>query len=90
MERQYSERKVITMSKERKSNLHTDEVFGCRKINPKWCQTCRFSKGKPPFEDAPEKAYCIIYSRDEGEEKPPEVYYDGEKCEYYHKDPEKH
>lgn len=78
------------MSKERKSNLHTDEVFGCGKINPKFCQTCRFSRGKPPFEDAPEKAYCMIYSRDEGETKPPEVYYDGAECEFYHKDTEKH
>lgn len=66
-----------------------EERIGCRGINPKYCKTCVFSKGAPPFEDGPEKAYCLIYSRDEGEAKPPEVYYDGEECEYYEPDPDK-
>ena len=74
------------MAKEKKSNLQTDEGFGCKPINPKKCRKCRFSRGNPPFEDSPEKSYCMIYSRDSGEQKPPEVYYDGGDCEYYEKD----
>lgn len=62
------------------------EIFGCKKINPRACKTCRFARGAPPFEDAPEKAYCMIYSRDEGEAKPDEVYYEGADCEYYEQD----
>lgn len=72
------------MSKE-KSNLHTEEIWGCNKINPRMCKTCRFSHGEPPFEDSPMKSNCMIYSRDSGEEKPPEVYFDGGECEYYEK-----
>ena len=74
------------MKNERKSNLQNVEGFGCKPINPKMCKTCRFSRGKPPFEDAPEKKYCMIFSRDEGEQKPPEVYFDGEDCDFYKKD----
>lgn len=73
------------MKGEKKSNLQTPEGFGCRKINPKMCRSCRFSHGDPPFEDAPEKSYCMIYSRDSGEQKPPDVYYEGAECEYYKK-----
>lgn len=62
-----------------------DEVLGCRDINPKWCQTCMFAHGKPPFEDLPDKAHCMIYSENSGEMKPDEVYYDGEECEFYEK-----
>lgn len=69
-----------------KSNLQTPDGFGCKPINPKWCKTCRFSKGEPPFEDTPEKSNCMIYSHEDGEEKPPEVYFDGGECEYYEKD----
>jgi hypothetical protein len=71
---------------EKKYEESKAEVIGCRGINPRYCRTCRFSRGEPPFEDAPEKAYCMIFSRDEGEAKPPEVYYDGEECEFYEKD----
>lgn len=71
------------MANERQNNLHQPEIFGCRPINPKHCKTCLFSQGKPPFEDGPEKIYCRIYSRDEGEQKPPEVYYEGAECEYH-------
>lgn len=70
---------------QKESNLHQNEGWGCKPINPKMCKTCRFSQGEPPFEDAPEKSYCMIYSHDEGERKPPEVYYDGGDCEYYAK-----
>ena len=59
------------------------EVFGCRGINPAYCRTCIFSRGAPPFADGPEKAYCDIYDRETTNGKPPEVYYDGEECEFY-------
>lgn len=62
-----------------------NEVWGCRRINPQWCQTCMFAHGKPPFEDLPNKAYCMIYSKDDSNGKPPEVYYDGEECDFYEK-----
>ena len=63
-----------------------DAPLGCTQPNPVWCRTCLFSHGEPPFEDLPEKAYCKIYSKDEGEGKPPEVYFDGEECEFYEKE----
>lgn len=74
------------MANERQSNLQQPETFGCRKINPAFCRSCRFAKGQPPFEDGPEKAHCLIYSREEGEQKPEDVYYDGARCDYYEKD----
>lgn len=58
-------------------------AFGVRGRNPRACRSCRFSHGDPPFEDSPEKAYCRIYSRDEGEQKPPEIYYDGKDCPHW-------
>lgn len=58
---------------------------GCRGINPVYCKTCMFSRGVPPFADAPEKAYCMIYERDKTSGKPPDVYYEGAECEYYEK-----
>lgn len=63
----------------------TDDDMKKVKINPKRCETCRFSHGAPPFEDSPYKRYCMIYSHAEGEEKPSEVYIEGRDCEYYSK-----
>ena len=77
------------MARQEKSNLQQNEVGGYKPINPKKCKTCRFSHGDPPFEDAPEKIHCMIFSREEGEQKPPEVYYEGADCEYYEKDTRK-
>ena len=59
------------------------ELWGCKGINPKYCKTCIFSHGKPPFEDLPTKAYCAIYKRGETNGKPAAVYYDGAECEFY-------
>lgn len=66
----------------------SQELWGVSKINPKYCKTCKFSKGAPPFADAPEKSYCIIFSRENGMQKPKSVYYDGAECSYYAKDAE--
>ena len=79
----HPERRALYLKKMRDSD---NAGAGCNKVNPKKCMTCRFSRGEPPFEDSPMKAYCMIYSKDEGEAKPPEVYYDGGDCEYYKKD----
>ena len=72
---------------EGKSNLEQPFYPGCKKINPKYCKTCWFSHGEPPFEDRPEKVYCEVYSRKKGVQKPSAVYYDGAECPAYHKDP---
>ena len=61
--------------RQKESNLQQNEIGGFKKANPKWCKSCRFSHGEPPFEDKPEKSYCMIYSRESGEQKPAEVYY---------------
>lgn len=70
----------------KKSNLEQAEMFACKEINPKQCKTCVFSHGAPPFEDLPTKAYCVIYSRENGLRKPDSVYFNGGACEYYQKD----
>lgn len=82
-------RKIFEKHPERKE-LYKQKIldsehatFGCKKINPKFCKMCIFSKGDPPFEDRPEKAYCMIYSREQGVGKPYDVYYEGGLCEFY-------
>lgn len=52
-------------------------------INPISCKSCWFSQGNPPFEDSPEKPYCVMYSKEDGQRKPHDVYYEGKDCEYY-------
>ncbi len=58
-------------------------VWGCNTINPKYCETCIFAHGEPPFADLPKKAYCLIYRKEDNRHKPDHVYYDGGLCEYY-------
>ena len=83
---EHPERKELYLQKMKEAE---NESWGCGSINPKFCQSCMFSHGEAPFADAPEKAYCMIYNHENGEGKPPEVYYDGKECEYYNKAPEK-
>jgi hypothetical protein len=54
-------------------------VFATNKV----CQTCTFAHGEPPWADSPNKNYCVIYGRNEGEGKPDDVSFDGADCEYY-------
>lgn len=68
---------------EQQGNLHRQEVFSVISPNPVKCGSCRFSHGKPPFADDPEKAYCQKYTRENGIQKPPGVLYDGKDCVYY-------
>ena len=80
---QHPERRELYIQKLKDSE---DESWGCRTINPAFCQTCAFSHGEPPFADLPDKSYCEIYTRENSTGKPPEVYYEGAECEFYIKD----
>lgn len=71
------------MDEQKENNLH-QPMLGWIQPNPVYCRTCRFAHGKPPFEDSPEKASCMIYEHPET--KPSEVAFDGEPCEYYEPD----
>lgn len=62
---------------------HTDEMLGCKQPNPKACMTCLNANGEPPWADRPTKSYCLAYPREEGERKPPSVYYDGGPCRFH-------
>ena len=73
--------------KKGKSNLEQPFYAGCKPINPKYCKTCWFSHGKPPFADRPEKMYCEVFTREDGVQKPSDVYYNGAKCPAYKEDP---
>lgn len=65
------------------NNLQSEFMPGCKPINPKYCKTCVFANGQPPYEDSPKKRYCMIYTRESGNRKPNGVYYDGEECPAY-------
>lgn len=65
------------------SNLHNVGDWGFAHPNPKDCFTCIYSLGQPPFEDNPRKAYCRVYTRESGVQKPDGVYYDGKPCKYH-------
>lgn len=72
--------------KDDKGNVQQPFIPAWKKRNPKWCKTCMFSHGESPFENSPEKAYCEIYTRADGIEKPDSVYFDGGECEFYEKE----
>lgn len=73
--------------KERKVNMEDkDKEFsfmGVRHPNPVKCRTCMNSNGEPPFEDSPEKSYCMVFRRKDGNKKPKEVLWEGKDCKYY-------
>ena len=50
---------------------------------PRVCETCVLQDGPAPWADHPSKAYCIVYPREAGIEKPAGICYDGEGCEFY-------
>ena len=68
-------------SDEREPNVEAPMMFGGRK--PRWCMSCAYADGEPPWADSPLKSYCVMYARGDGRQKPPEVYYDGAECEFY-------
>ena len=63
--------------------IDKNEIFGSLPINPESCKNCKFQNGPPPFADKPNKAYCIIYSKELNMPKPDSVYHFGEKCKYF-------
>lgn len=66
------------------------EIFGGRHVHPNIvCKNCVYAHGPAPFEDDPEKAYCLVYSRAKTTGKPNEIYFDGEDCEYHTTEAEK-
>ena len=55
----------------------------------RFCKTCVFSHGKPPFADLPEKAYCAMFPKSKGKAKPSDVYFEGAQCDYYEREKRK-
>ena len=56
------------------------QMTGAIRPNPVYCRTCKWSHGKAPYADLPEKANCIVYDK---EFKPKEVLFDGAECDFY-------
>ncbi len=84
----HPERRELYLQKMKESDL-SGLVTGHIKADSqkaRYCKSCAFRHGKPPFADLPEKAYCEIYNRDNTNGKPSDVYYDGAECEFYIKD----
>ncbi len=84
----HPERREMYIQKMKDSDL-SGLVSGHIKSDPmiaRYCKTCAFCHGEPPFADLPEKAYCEIYRYENSTRKPPDVYYDGAECEFYIKD----
>lgn len=46
------------------------------------CIGCRFAHGEPPWADAPNKAYCKVYRREDGLIKPSSVLFKSVSCEF--------
>lgn len=60
------------------------ERWGCLTVHPEIvCTGCRYSHGEPPWADLPEKSYCMVYRREDGIDKPRDVYFEGKPCEFY-------
>lgn len=47
----------------------------------KTCEGCIFSKGDTPFDDAPDKCHCAIYTHP-NRVKPDKVFLEGGHCKY--------
>ena len=63
-----------------------EQDFACIGRKPRACMTCALANGEPPWADSPLKSYCIAYPRELGEQKPPDVYYEGADCSEYVED----
>lgn len=68
--------------------IHPGEQMGGKPADCKACQRCLFAHGPAPFEDAPDKAYCLIYRRGESTGKPCAVLFDGSPCGHFRPDTE--
>ncbi len=75
--------------KEKAMQEKLNERWGCLPITVEQCRTCVWSKGPAPFEDAPEKNYCLVYRKKDIIGKPDDVYHEGAECEYHMTEAEK-
>lgn len=57
-------------------------MTGARRPNPVKCRTCKFSHGKAPWENGPEKANCAIFAYGT-ELKPKDILFEGADCDFY-------
>ena len=80
---QHPERKAMYIEKMKDAALESPR---CATLNPKYCKTCAFAHGAPPFADMPEKAYCEMYPRGESTGKPNAVLFEGAECPFYEKE----
>ncbi len=76
----YIELRGVLMTDERIKEL-MEEKFSSWKGNGEACKGCIFSKGSTPFDDAPDKCSCAIYTYPRV--KPDAVFLEGGKCKYY-------
>lgn len=76
----------MATDKQTQGNVTDASPFGCLRKNPRACRTCTNAHGPAPFEDAPEKSYCLAYERRLGNMKPDGVYFRGEDCPFYVKE----
>lgn len=68
--------------------IHPGEQMGGMPADCKACRGCLFAHGPAPFEDAPDKVYCLIYRRGESTGKPSVILFDGAPCEHFSPDDE--
>ncbi len=83
LEGQIQVRGTMATEKQKVPNLELDDSFGCLKRNPRKCRTCANAHGPAPWEDSPDKSYCMAYERRLGNIKPDAVYFDGADCPFY-------
>lgn len=66
--------------------VHEGEIICGVEAKYTKCKTCANAHGPKPWEDKPEKAYCMAYTRKSGFQKPADVYFDGADCPFYVKE----
>ena len=66
--------------------LHEGEVIHGVEVKYTKCKTCANAHGPKPWADRAEKAYCLVYTRESGFQKPSGVYFDGADCPFYVKE----
>jgi hypothetical protein len=67
-------------------NVTGEFNMSCNWATAKACQNCAFAHGDSPFENAPNKANCEVYTRENGINKPNAILFDGAPCKYFEED----
>lgn len=73
----------MAAERQRVPNPGRDDPLGCLGRNPRRCRTCANARGPAPWEDSPDKSYCMAYERRLGDAKPDAVYFDGADCPFH-------